>query len=79
MPADHERIEMTQFVIGLGRLDRILFAHDICSKHRLKAYGGHGWDHLVANVAPRMRRRGFTEEQLRMVFVDNPTRMLTFR
>ena len=79
MPSDHERIEMVSYVMGLGRQDRILLAHDICSKHRLKAYGGHGWDHIVARVAPRMRRSGFSEEQLRMVLVDNPTRMLTFR
>ncbi len=79
MPADHERIEMVSYVMGLGKLDRVLLAHDICSKHRLKAYGGHGWDHLVARVVPRMRKLGFTEEQLRMVLVDNPTRMLTFK
>jgi phosphotriesterase-related protein len=79
MPADHERLAMLEYVAGLNRLDRVLLAHDICSKHRLKRYGGHGWDHLIARVAPRMRKTGFTEEQLRMVFVDNPTRMLTFK
>ena len=78
MPGDHERIKMVEYVAGLGKLDRILLAHDICTKHRLKAYGGHGWDHLIARVVPRMRRLGFREEQLRMVLVDNPTRMLTF-
>ncbi|MSQ08209.1 MAG: aryldialkylphosphatase [Dehalococcoidia bacterium] len=79
MPADHERIQMIEYVAGLGRQDRILLAHDICTKHRLKTYGGHGWDHLIARVAPRMRKLGFSEELLRMVFVDNPTRMLTFK
>ncbi len=79
MPSDHERIAMLEYLIGLGKQDRILLAHDICSKHRLKAYGGHGWDHIIARVAPRMRRLGFTEEQLRMVLVDNPTRVLTFK
>ena len=79
MPGDHERIAMLEAVIAMGKTDRILLAHDICSKHRLKTYGGHGWDHLVSNVAPRIRLKGFTEEQIRMVFVDNPTRMLTFR
>lgn len=78
MPSDQQRIEQIEFLIGEGRVDRVLLGHDVCSKHRLKTYGGHGWDHIVARVVPRMRKRGMKEEHLRMVLVDNPTRMLTF-
>jgi len=78
MPSDQQRIEQIEFLVSEGREDRILLAHDICSKHRLKTYGGHGWDHIVARVVPRMRKRGMKDEHVRMVLVDNPTRMLTF-
>ncbi len=78
MPADHERIEMIEHLIGDGRSSQVLLAHDVCSKHRLKKYGGHGYDHIPARVVPRMRARGMHEEDVRMVLVDNPTRMLTF-
>ena len=78
MPSDQQRIEQIEYMIGEGRADRVLLAHDVCSKHRLKTYGGHGWDHIVARVVPRMRRRGMKDEHVRMILVDNPTRMLTF-
>jgi len=78
MPADHERIEQIGWLIGEGHLDRILMAHDVCAKHRLRAYGGHGWDHIPARVLPRMRSLGFSEEDLQALAVHNPTRWLTF-
>lgn len=78
MPADHERIEMIEHLVADGRSSQVLLAHDVCSKHRLKKYGGHGYDHIPARIMPRMRARGMHEEDVRMVLVDNPTRMLTF-
>jgi phosphotriesterase-related protein len=78
MPADHERIEMVEHVVSAGKQGRILLAHDICSKHRLKTYGGHGFDHILTRIVPRMRARGMSEETVRLLLVDNPTRMLTF-
>lgn len=78
MPADHERIEMIEFLLNEGRISQALLAHDICSKHRLKKYGGHGFDHILTRVIPRLRARGMNEENVRMMLVDNPTRMLTF-
>ena len=78
MPADHERIEMVEHVISEGKQGSILLAHDICSKHRLKTYGGHGFDHILTRIVPRMRLRGMSEETIQLILVDNPTRMLTF-
>jgi phosphotriesterase-related protein len=78
MPADHERIDQIEYLIEDGRNSQILLAHDVCSKHRLKKYGGHGFDHIATRVVPRMRARGIDEEDVRMILVDNPTRMLTF-
>lgn len=78
MPADHERIEMVEHVIAEGKQGSILLAHDVCSKHRLKTYGGHGFDHILTRIVPRMRARGMSEEVVQLILVDNPTRMLTF-
>jgi phosphotriesterase-related protein len=78
MPADHERIEMVEHMVSEGKRGNILLAHDVCSKHRLKTYGGHGYDHILTRVVPRMRARGMSEEVVRLILVDNPTRMLTF-
>lgn len=78
MPGDHERIEQIERLAGEGHLDRVLMSHDVCSKHRLRAYGGHGWDHILNRVLPRMRARGFSEEDLNTIVVRNPARLLTF-
>ena len=78
MPGDHERIEQIEGLIDEGYVNRILMSHDVCTKHRLHAYGGHGWDHILNRVLPRMRAHGFSEEHLHTMLVDNPARLLTF-
>jgi len=52
-------------------------SHDIGTKHRLAAYGGHGFDHLLSNVIPWMRQKGFTDDEIDMIFIRNPGRALT--
>jgi phosphotriesterase-related protein len=51
---------------------------DICERTRLCRYGGHGYAHILGNVVPLMRRRGFTEAELETILVRTPARLLTF-
>lgn len=79
MPSDAQRMDVIRRVAdeeGCG--ERILVAHDICTKHRLVKYGGHGYGHILENIVPRMRQKGFTEGQIQAIIVDNPARILTF-
>jgi phosphotriesterase-related protein len=46
-------------------------------KHSLVKYGGHGYGHILENIAPRMEKRGFSEESIRSILVENPARALT--
>ena len=78
MASDQHRLEQVEHVIANGHVNQILHAHDICSKHRIKKYGGHGWDHIIARVVPRMRARGTSQDDIQTMLVNNPTRMLTF-
>ena len=78
MASDQHRLEQVEHVISNGHVNQILHAHDICSKHRIKKYGGHGWDHIIARVVPRMRARGTSQADINTMLVDNPSRMLTF-
>ncbi len=78
MPNDAQRMDQIEFLIDGGHIDQILLAHDVCSKHRLKRYGGHGWDHIIARVVPQMLARGVSRELVDRMLVDNPRRMLTF-
>ena len=59
-----------------GYTDRIVIGQDIATKHRLVKYGGHGYGHILENIVPKMRRRGFSEDAIRAITVDNPASIL---
>ncbi len=79
MPGDHERIKMIEFLIDQGFEDTILLAHDICTKHRLKKYGGHGFDHLLTRVVPWMKNRKIEDKIINKMMIQNPQKMLTIK
>jgi phosphotriesterase-related protein len=74
--SDAQRLALVATVSDAGSGDRVLLAHDICTKHRLAAYGGHGYGHLLAEVVPWMWQRGFTTAQTTAFVVENPARFL---
>jgi phosphotriesterase-related protein len=45
-------------------------------KMRLHKYGGWGYDHILTNLVPHMKKAGFTDEHLHMLFVENPKQFL---
>jgi phosphotriesterase-related protein len=78
MPNDAVRLRWLRLLIDHGHLDRILMSSDICERSRLCRYGGHGYRHILQNVVPLMRRRGFTEHEIDTILIANPARLLTF-
>ncbi len=57
----------------------MMIAQDVCQKWMCTRYGGKGYAHILSNIVPRMRKRGWTEEQIHAVLVDNPARALAFK
>lgn len=78
MPNDAIRLRWLRLLIDHGHLDRLLISSDICERTRLCQYGGHGYGHILSNVVPFMRLRGFTEAEIDTILVRNPARLLTF-
>jgi phosphotriesterase-related protein len=78
MPNDAQRLEQIERLIANGHLDRIVLAHDICSRHRMREYGGHGFDHIPARVVPWMHARGLSRAQTDRMLIENPARVLAF-
>lgn len=76
MPSDAQRLDLIKRIVDEGYGDRVVIAHDIFTKHRLATYGGHGYGHILQNVVPTMRRKGFSEEQIEAITVANPARVL---
>ena len=75
---DVQRIEAIEFLIEKGAGDRILIAHDVCSKAQYARYGGKSYDHILTNIVPRLRRRGFSQDQIDAILVHSPARILPF-
>lgn len=74
--SDAQRLDIVRGLIDAGAGDHVLLAHDICQKHRLAAFGGHGFGHLTGEILPWMHQRDFSEAETTMLFVDNPARAL---
>ena len=78
MPSDSQRIEQVIGLIDDGYLERIVLAHDNCTKHRLREFGGHGFDHIPSTITGWMKRQGVSQEQIDTILIENPKRILTF-
>ena len=78
MPNDTTRMDLIKAMIDNGWADKIVISHDICTKHRLVKYGGHGYGYILEYIVPRMIKRGFEEDDIYKLLHSNPTRLLTF-
>tara|TARA_Y100000590_G_scaffold466472_2_gene641986 strand:+ start:6899 stop:7951 length:1053 start_codon:yes stop_codon:yes gene_type:complete len=78
MPNDEQRLEKIQLLMNEGFGEKVLVAQDICTKHRLVKYGGHGYHHILQNIIPRMKQKGFSKEEIDNIVTNNPAKILTF-
>ncbi|KAF9408951.1 hypothetical protein HW555_011527 [Spodoptera exigua] len=76
MLSDAQRIQKMAALVKEGRGNRILMSHDIHTKHRLTKFGGHGYAHIINNVLPKMKSKGFSQELIDMITIENPARWL---
>jgi phosphotriesterase-related protein len=79
MPSDAQRMDLVLWHFEHGLQHRLLLSHDIATKHRLREFGGLGYDHLVSNVIPRLIHRGLKAEDVALIFKSNPADAMTFR
>lgn len=75
---DAQRMDYIPQLIAEGLVKQVLLAQDIYAKHRMANYGGHGYDHLLTNIVPRMKLREIKEEDIQTMLVENPRRVLAF-
>jgi phosphotriesterase-related protein len=75
MLSDAQRLDQLRELIDAGFLRQVIISHDVCFKHRLHKFGGHGYDHILTNTVPWMRQRGFTESEISPIMIENPRRL----
>jgi phosphotriesterase-related protein len=76
MPNDAQRLKWLSWLIENGYGQQIVISHDIDAKYLLLRYGGSGYGHIVNNIVPRMRQRGFAEKDIHMILIGNPQRLM---
>lgn len=76
LPNDGMRLRWILELAERGRLSQVVISQDICTKARLRRYGGHGYAHLLEHVVPLMRLKKFQEDQIQLLLVENPKRFL---
>ncbi len=75
-PTDYERAENVAKVVEAGYLEQVVLAMDLLTKVQLRRYGGFGYDHLLDGVLPLLTAVGLTDEQIKVILIDNPARLL---
>lgn len=76
-PTDRDRIAGVASLVERGWADQVLISTDMCMKFQLRAYGGHGFGHILDTVVPRMRKAGIPDAALDRILVENTRRLLT--
>ena len=75
--SDDQRLEALTRLAEHGQIGQILLSQDVCTKMQRRRLGGRGYDHLLTDIVPRLRRRGFSEEDLATMLIANPARFLS--
>jgi phosphotriesterase-related protein len=73
---DIDRVHVLKQLIAAGYVRQLLISNDICLKSLLHAYGGWGYDHILAHIVPMLRELCITEETINTLLVGNPARLL---
>ena len=79
MPNDAMRVNKVVALAAAGHLDQILISLDIDSRSRLSRYGGEGYQHILRNVVPILRRKGFSDAEVERIVALNSQTMLTIQ
>jgi phosphotriesterase-related protein len=78
IPTDLQRVKEIKQLIEAGFLNQIVLSTDVCMKHHLIKYGGHGYDHIQKYFLPLMLREGITQEQIDVMLIKTPARIFSF-
>ncbi len=73
---DEERIPLIQAVIEAGYLDRVILSNDTNGQSSHRPTQFHPYSHLFRVFVPKMRSFGITDDQVRVMLVENPKRVL---
>ena len=71
-PSDEENARAIKRLRDADLLNQVLLSQDVFVKIQLVRYGGTGYAHILDHFVPRLRRHGFTKDEIERLLVDNP-------
>ncbi|MFK8081708.1 MAG: hypothetical protein AB8B97_15590 [Granulosicoccus sp.] len=77
LPTDRQRLRLIAGFAEAGYADQILVSHDICTKTRLRRWGGHGYGHILSNTVPLMQLLGYEQSLVEKLLRTTPLRLLS--
>ena len=78
LPNDAMRMDQMSWLAAEGFGDRIVVAHDLAFKYQFIGNGGYGYHYILSRILPRMQERGFGDDLVRNIFIENPRSALAF-
>jgi len=78
MPNDAVKLRIIRSLLDRGHVGQVAVSQDICTRARLRRFGGHGYGHIFRNIRPYMLRRNFSEAEIDEILIATPRRLLTF-
>jgi phosphotriesterase-related protein len=79
LPTDLARLRLIRDLAARGFGDRIAISQDICTRTRMRRWGGHGYGHILRNVTRLMQRLAFPQELVSALLRDTPLRLLNMK
>ena len=75
---DERRADALVALLRRGWVERLLLSSDRCFRSDLIAFGGVGYGHVFAAFFRLLRERGVSDDELRVMTVDNPRAVLAW-
>lgn len=79
MNPDERRADAFAALLRTGWERQLLLSSDRCHRSDLHAFGGVGYDYVFTHFFEMLRNRGVTQEELDVVTVENPQRVLVWQ
>ena len=71
------RVGFVLKMVELGFAAQVLISHDVCLRTHMSVTGGCGYDFIIRDFIPRLKRAGLDDEIIHQITVENPARALT--
>jgi phosphotriesterase-related protein len=76
---DDWRVRALAALVDAGHVRQLLVSQDVALKMDLRTYGGYGYDHILRDIVPALRRAGLEQSDIETILIDNPRRALALR